>query len=732
MSRFNENALEELEYRRCTWWSSFLENIAERDDGKVYDVNSLDKEFDDDSSNDDADEAEEVEDLEDIEYHQLMNQSTEQEKTTFIMESEEIQDILNSTRPILKEHELKLKKTGLEKVMNTFDSVRIEKEIGRWMRRQHSTHISKTKIQSSSDADSSLSCEDDRYIRSVQKCHHMRKPKYKQCFKKCKNYQTSCCTHGIFVEPKPHKLHNCNCCRYQLNSIKTPKYWKMTSTEEPEIIDKQHGKLTVFSENQNKKHHCTRQDSSSSDSDCNFQRRCFLKRDMTSVRESQNRFLTVATAEEPLLQKEKRNRFTSMVENVYETPTKSKAVKSSIPNTAPSKITTKRTAAQKALSLLTTNKIKNAKPIKSKRVDKTQKNENSSSEYNTTFENDIKKAKALSLKTLKENNDKCISSKSPPCTSSESTNSSLFKLAGSSRNKEVKESASTAKTTKKAERKNKTQSKSMTKQSCLKKFDGKPDEEKENTFLAHSENICNSTALNTAAARKQLPSRVPVVEENIECSPTATPCIENKQHTLRKKATSHLSPIEESSSEATPKMKTQFKNAFSSTVIPGAATAKELIVLSPPVEERVTCTPTKATSKIGVRHAVTEPRRKQRRFMKNNKTMDYRSNISNTTLESAVKANRIMLYTPQRKARSMDGDFQVTKELMSSVVGEKHARRFFKYHIGRLTFPKTSTIYYCPPETELSSSESDEDPLQKAGRCGELHESEQQDDSTTL
>ncbi|XP_039948579.1 uncharacterized protein LOC120766896 [Bactrocera tryoni] len=734
MSRliFNENALEELEYRRCTWWSSFLENLAERDDGEVYDVNSLDKEFDDDSSNDDADEAEEVEDLEDIEYHNLMNQSSEQEKTTFIMESEEIQDILNSTRPILKEHELKLKKTGLEKVMNTFDSVRIEKEVGGWMRRQHSLHISKTKIQSTSDTDSSLSCEDDRYVRSVQKCHHMRKPKYKQCFKKCKNYQTSYCTHGIFVEPKPHKLHNCNCCKYQLNSIKTSKYWKMSSTGEPEIIDKQHGKLTVFSENKSKKHHCTQQDSSSSDSDCDFQGG-FLKRDMSPVRESQNRFLTMATVEEPLLQKEKRNRLTSMIENVYETPTKSKAVKSNIPNTAPSRITTKRTAAEKALSLLNTNKIRNAKSIKSKSVDKTQKNENSSSEYNTTFENDIKKAKALSLKTLKQNNDKYNSSKSQPCTSSESTNNNLFKLVGSSRNKKVKESASTVKTIKKAERKNKTQSKSIKKQSCLKKFDGKRDEAKENTFLAHSENICNSTALNTAAARKQLPSRVPVVEENFECSPTATPCIENKQHTLRKKTTSHLSPIEESStssSEATPKMTTQFKNAFSSTAIPGAATAKELIVLSPPAEEHAT--PTKETSKIGVRHAVTEPRRKQRRFMKNNKTMDYRSNISNTTLESAVKANRIMLYTPQRKARSMDGDFQVTKELMSSIVGEKHARRFFKYHIGRLTFPKTSTIYYCPPETELSSSESDEDPLQKAGRCGELHESEQQDDSNVV
>uniref|UniRef100_A0A0K8VVG2 Uncharacterized protein n=1 Tax=Bactrocera latifrons TaxID=174628 RepID=A0A0K8VVG2_BACLA len=423
--------------------------------------------------------------------------------------------------------------------------------------------------------------------------------------------------------------------------------------------------------------------------------------------------------EESLLQKGNRNQLMSMIENVYETPTKSKSVKSSIPHTAPSKITTKRTAAQKALSLLNTNKIKNAKPIKSKRVDKTQ-NGNSSSEYNTTFENDIKIAKALSLKSLKQNDDKYNSSKPQPCTSLESTNSNLYNLAGSSRNKEVKESMSTAKTKKKTERKNKTQSKSM-KNQTLRKFDEKPDETKENTFLAHSENICNSTAVNTAAARKQLPNRIPAIDENLECSSTATPCIENKQHMPRKKATSHLSPIEESSTsslERTPKIKTQFK------------TAKELIILSPSVEEHVT--PTKATSKIGVRHAVTEPRRKQRRLTKNNKTMDYRSNISNTTLESAVKANRIMLYTPQRKAPSMDGDFQVTKELMSSVVGEKHARRFFKYHIGRLTFPKTSTIYYCPPETELSSSESDEDPLQKAGRCGELHESEQQDDSTTL
>nr|XP_014089891.2 uncharacterized protein LOC106617312 [Bactrocera oleae] len=718
----NENMLQDLEYRRCTWWSSFLEKMAECDDGEVYDVNSLNKQFDDDSSNDDADEAEEVKDLEDIEYHNLMNQSTEQEKTTFIMESEEIQDILNSTRPILKEHDLKLKKSGLEKVMNTFDSVRIIKEVGGWMRQQHTA---KAEMQSTSDTDSSLSCEDDRYIRSVQKCHHMRKPKYKQCFKKCKNYQTSCCKHEISVEPKPLRLHNCSC-KYQLNSISSPKYWKMLSTEAPEIIDKRQGQSTFFSENKHKKRYVTREDNSSSASDIQDNR--LLKRDMHTVRKSEEKF------GECLPQKEKRNRLMSMIENVYETPTKSKALKSSIPNTAPSKITTKRRAAEKALSQLTAKKTENLKRIKSKRVAKSQKNEKSSSEYNTTFENDIKIAKALSLKSLKPNADEYESSKPQPRTS-ECTNKNFLKLARSFKNKEVNECMSTAKTTRKAERKNKTQSKSLQKQNCLKKFDAKPDDAKENTFLLYSENICNSTALNTAAARKQLPSRVSAIKENLEYSTTASPWIENEQHTLRKKPTSHLPAIEESStssSEATPKIKTQSKNAFSSTAGPGAAVGRELIISSPHVEEQVT--PSKATSKVVARHAVTEPRRKQRRSMKNNKTMDYRSNISTTTLRSAVKAksNRIMLYTPQHKALSMDGNFKVTKELMSSVVGEKHTRRFFKYHIGRLIFPKTSTIYYCPPETELSSSESDEDPLQKAGCCGELYESEQQDDGNVV
>lgn len=734
----NGNTLEELEYRRCTWWSNFLENISEREDGEVYDVNLITNKFDDDSSNDDADEAEEVQVLEDIEYHNLMNQSTQQEKTTFIMESEEMQDILNSTRPILKEHELRLKESGLDRVMNTFDSVRIKREVGGWMRRNHSSDSAKAEVQSTSDTDSSKSCEEDRYLRSVQKCHK-RQPKHIQCFKKCKNYQASCCKHGMLVERKPHRSHDCNCCNYI--SVRNPKYWKMPSAEEAEIIDKRYGNLPLVSENKHKMRHCIRESSSSSASEYDFQERHLLKRNKTTEshteRKSKEKGFTTVAVDEYLLKNGSRNRTESMMENVYKTPTKSTALKISIPNTAPSKVTTKRRAAMKALSLLRTNKIRIVKSTKSKRVAKTQENEKIPSEYNTTFESDIKKAIALSLKILKQNR-KDDPSEPQPSTSSGSTNNNTFQLGGSYRNKEVKGSASTAKTKKKAENRNKALSKAIKKQSRLKNFDQKTDEAKENTFLSNLENIYNSTALNSAAARKQLPSCLPAINGNLEWSPATPPWIENDSHTLRKKAASRLPAIKESSSspsKAIPKMETQFKNVFSSTAIPGAAAAavvgEELIISSPPIEEPVT--PSKLTSKIRMRYATTEPRRKQKQNMVNNKTMGYHSNVS-PTIGSAVKtkSNRIMLYTPQRKPCTKDEIFQVTEELMSSVVGEERARRFFKYHVGRLTFPKTSTVYYCPPEMELSSSESDDDPLQKAGSCGELYESEQQDDSNAV
>uniref|UniRef100_A0A0A1WKD3 Uncharacterized protein n=1 Tax=Zeugodacus cucurbitae TaxID=28588 RepID=A0A0A1WKD3_ZEUCU len=727
----NVNTLEELEYRRCTWWSSFLENMSEREDGEVYDVNSIAEKFDDDTSSDDADEAEEVQVLEDIEYHNLMNQSTQQEKTTFIMESEEMQDILNSTRPILKEHELKLKASGLERIMNTFDSARIEREVGGWMRRNRSAITTQAAIQTDSDTDSSMSCEDDHYIRSVQNCHHMRKPKHIQYFKKCKSYQTACCKYGMLVEPKPHRSYTCNC--YKYNSMRSPKCWKMPSTDEPEIIDKRYGK------HKHKMRNCIPECGSSSASDYDCQERLCFKRNMTPSSHTERLadkrcFKTVG---KPMLQNGSGTRMMSMMENVYETPTKSTVAKASIPNTAPSKISTKRGAARKALSLLNTNNKKgNAKSTKSKRTVKTQENQKSSSEGNTTFENDLKSAIALSLQSLKQNrNSESSVQQQQPSTSSESTNNSL-QLAGSSRNGNgVQESVSTTKTRKKTEGSNKPPSKSVKKQSQIKKVNRKTNEAKENTFLNNLENICNSTALNGAAASKQLPSCLPVIPENSECSPTASPCTENEEHTVRK-LTTNQSPAQKESpiggSVANSKMETQFKNVFSSTTIHGTAVSKSLITTSPPVKEQVTpCKP--KSKKVGIRNAATEPRRKQKRNMVNNKTMGYRSSVSPTPASVAkVKPNRIMLYTPQRKARTLDGHFQVTKELMSSVIGEEHTRRFFKYHIGKLTFPKSSTVYYCPPETDLSSSDSDDDPLLKVGCCGELYESEKLDDSNVV
>ena len=94
----------------------------------------------------------------------------------------------------------------------------------------------------------------------------------------------------------------------------------------------------------------------------------------------------------------------------------------------------------------------------------------------------------------------------------------------------------------------------------------------------------------------------------------------------------------------------------------------------------------------------------------------------------------ILIYSPHNHNFSLaqsiasDGYFTITKEHLSSVIGEKAAEKFLKYYIGRKRFNSNSTIYYRPPmikatNTNISSSSDSDDELDSLGQYGDLYES---------
>ncbi|XP_013102538.2 uncharacterized protein LOC106083830 [Stomoxys calcitrans] len=113
------------------------------------------------------------------------------------------------------------------------------------------------------------------------------------------------------------------------------------------------------------------------------------------------------------------------------------------------------------------------------------------------------------------------------------------------------------------------------------------------------------------------------------------------------------------------------------------------------------------------------------------------------TLNATVQRRRtdkkkgILIYAPknssigpdQQQLTRDDGFFNITLEHLSKVIGQKPAEKFLKYYIGPLRFNSNSTVYLRPPTSGVqdtsvaSTSESDDDVLDYANRCGDLYAS---------
>ncbi|XP_017473018.1 PREDICTED: uncharacterized protein LOC108363992 isoform X1 [Rhagoletis zephyria] len=772
----NLTTLDELTFKRSKWWSSFLEGLGEHDSTEVFYLDELEEKYKDEFADLDGrnntKEAEESDVAEDIEQSMLKGM-TELERNSFL-ESSDVQDILNATRPILEEHDRKWKKAGLDRILNTFDSVRIEKEVGDWMRRNHSTAIAN--CESGDHTDSSSSCDTERYILSTRKNGFRRRSSIRS-IKRFKNSQKLRHKHGMLIERHMYRAYKCNCCKHKFNGS-NQLVWESESvgledtTDTDDYDDDNERRISMHPVNL-RRCRCEpplkRQYDTSTDSDYvslknpTISRRslhytcveqlCFKGRDDLRNKQCSNR------RPRPSIR-------LALMEPNYETPPKWSSVRDNITNTAPSKFSKKRVAAKKALAkIITKGNLANAKrlsietqvkdssdkcistfekdlknyetPPKSssvrdnitntapskvykKRVAsktalaKINKNEDlanakrlsietqvkdSSDECNSTFEKDLKKAIALSLETKAETCKNGTESKKEDL-----LNSDLIQPIKNFNSNMVVILSSTD--SERSSKQTNGYSKKLTTQTTTKIGKRATEDTKENTFLSNAENICNSTALNGAAARKQLISRLPTISEN-----TAHKIFHDtlfKDDATPKAAARCLTTVGKSS-------------MLDTTALNDIKVGKEFITLPSPEQGRTM-----------PRVCVSETKRilKPQIVSRGGK-----SAIGPSITEKVNKKQkpaRILLYKPQQKQQLQGAYFQVTKELLSDVIGEKDACRFLKHHLGRLSFPNTSTVYYCPPEEELSSSDSDDDPLQKVGRCGELYESVLRDDNEII
>ncbi|XP_053946394.1 uncharacterized protein LOC128855479 [Anastrepha ludens] len=347
-SVISEDMLENLTFTRSTWWSEFFESFSVREEGEIYDVEEIDETFLDDSLDEEQMEycegAEEDDAPEDIEHHSLLKAITLNEKISFV-ESSEIQDILNATLPVLEEHERKWKNAGLQSILNTFDSVRIKKEVGGWMRRNHS--VTTTEVESDSSTDSSISFDTGNYIRTTKKMHMKSGLSRIESMRRLNSKQIRH-NHGMIIEATRYRAYKCDCCNYNLN--RAPKI------QQSKIIEKQASQSMIAS--------------------CSMSRPNSLNRDQ----------------------------FVSFKTTKYDTPPRSSPPKNNFINTAPPKITTKRMAALKARENLTKmHKTKSKNSEKMARIDRKQQTSESIKDFNLATITETNKPFSLSSEDFKEN-----------------------------------------------------------------------------------------------------------------------------------------------------------------------------------------------------------------------------------------------------------------------------------------------------------------------------------------
>ncbi|XP_065372299.1 uncharacterized protein cal1 [Calliphora vicina] len=260
----------------------------------------------------------------------------------------------------------------------------------------------------------------------------------------------------------------------------------------------------------------------------------------------------------------------------------------------------------------------------------------------------------------------------------------------------------------------------------------------EETFFAPTPTqvICNSTALSSKSTAycRQITDKLPGEDnESNKVSKTKKSKIQLSLKTTKKKATSSSSTIsanklqtKKTAASTTVTSTTIRSPEINSTLTTTETQTKEII---PEVEmssdELSDCTLVTSTTNIEP-----PPLIEMQPKLEDSQPQDATLNSNYPRTQKGI-----LIYAPQNRSMvpahsfTNDGYFTITKEHLSSVIGEKPAEKFLKYYIGRKRFNRNSTIYFRPPagrsldSNNMSSSSDSDDDLDSLGQYGDLYES---------
>lgn len=110
----------------------------------------------------------------------------------------------------------------------------------------------------------------------------------------------------------------------------------------------------------------------------------------------------------------------------------------------------------------------------------------------------------------------------------------------------------------------------------------------------------------------------------------------------------------------------------------------------------------------------------------NKETDKTQPQLNLTDAHDELTRNCVLIYAPDNENMPpADGYFTVSQDHLSALIGEKAAKKFLKYYVGRKRFRLDSAVYYKPPNVShlrasLSSSSESADDLDSLGQYGDL------------
>uniref|UniRef100_A0A1A9X3Y5 Uncharacterized protein n=1 Tax=Glossina brevipalpis TaxID=37001 RepID=A0A1A9X3Y5_9MUSC len=792
-SVFNVDDLTHLSYMRSKIWANYFDKILQSEEGKEIHLADMEQEFENDKESDSNEDYASVEDKnfsdKEIE-HEVLNNITScgrmkllfnksgrfpevsiQDDGSDIEDKQLLVDLVNQTMPIVSEHNRQMKESGLEQILNTFDSQKIEEKVGNWLKNNsmvkenHNDPHDSTALLSKwggsvpgktmdpeTDMDSLHSGETARYIRSS------RPRGIKSVSSSTMLIKTYC-----MVESKREKLREKYGCHQEfyeshLKAIKGRRMMKMGNSrsyhlDEPTPRGVQRRKVLRRKRHSNSDNR-GQSYSSDSDSDCNKSNRpkrinlyqkCCTPSTLTKHRAQHNNYhcqLPHVRCNQRLV-KRIENSFSSTSSNTS-SDSKYRKSKRRLNNNSnfyldprPSKRESdcncynslKLCAKYKHLTDTSTEEwfIENCSPKTSSKRNKKLSNAKVNYSGISTKKSEGKKEKnSFNAKQKLDGEDRTRMVSSNKSDVKKSKKHSNYESDGNSKRDELS-----------IETRNKS----------VPKKQQKYEKATPTTSLEEIIPIKNSSAnlhKLKRAQKRQKPALRTNSSKNAERSTQELSKIfikDSKSSTLRNDSLANDFVYSEAStifaddpavcnSTAISKSNNIARKRQFTTDHAAEKPMKEVLVDKIPKKKKIPRTsPVSSTSMLLSNENVNSPNISKCCLSHHSSEENECAIVSSTTafdnesLQKVAAKNKkgILIYAPRGPPNG--NFFDVTLEHLSSIIGEAAARNFFKYYVGRRRFNSKSKIYFKPPATEYSDTNSDDDAVGILNKYGVLYES---------